>query len=207
MNPYSKPPLLRPVLAYRRHYWVYYIAMVIDPIVRFNWIFYAIFTEDTQHSTAVSFFIALTEILRRGMWILFRVENEHCTNVGRFRAVRNAPLPYELAQNVQHTDAEISTTSGSSPDGPRPEQNGQVAESSHSTAADVEQGTPGTMRQRKQSQPSVDSPVASALKRVGTTMLSAHARDYERKKPTDEAKRKDEDTDDDEEDYEDDSDN
>ncbi|WPH03848.1 Hypothetical protein R9X50_00673100 [Acrodontium crateriforme] len=207
MNPYIKPPLLRPVLAYRRHYWVYYMAMVVDPIVRFNWIFYAIFTEDTQHSAAVSFFIALTEIFRRGIWILFRVENEHCTNVGRFRAVRNAPLPYELAQDVDQMETSISTTTGSSPEGPQPEQSVQTTDASHSTAADVEHGTTSSVRQRKQSQPSADSPVASALKRVGTTMLSAHARDYERKKPADESKRTYEDTDDDEEDYEDDSDN
>jgi hypothetical protein len=30
------------------------------------------------------------------MWTLFRVENEHCTNVGRFRASRDVPLPYEV---------------------------------------------------------------------------------------------------------------
>ena len=30
--------------------------------------------------------------------MLFRVENEHCTNVGRFRASRDIPLPYEVQQ-------------------------------------------------------------------------------------------------------------
>ena len=28
--------------------------------------------------------------------MLFRVENEHCTNVGRFRASRDIPLPYDV---------------------------------------------------------------------------------------------------------------
>ncbi|KZF20412.1 hypothetical protein L228DRAFT_27301 [Xylona heveae TC161] len=70
--------------------------MVIDPLLRFNWVFYAIFSDEVQHSATLSFFISLSEVFRRGMWALFRVENEHCTNVGRFRASRDVPLPYDI---------------------------------------------------------------------------------------------------------------
>jgi hypothetical protein len=53
--------------------------MVIDPLLRFNWVFYAFYINELQHSAALSFFVALTEVTRRGIWVLFRVENEHCT--------------------------------------------------------------------------------------------------------------------------------
>ncbi|KAL8966408.1 MAG: hypothetical protein Q9183_003385, partial [Haloplaca sp. 2 TL-2023] len=94
-NPYAEHPFLREVLGYKNPY-VYYAAMVIDPILRFNWIFYVIFTNEIQHSAVLSFLVSMSEVGRRGMWTLFRVENEHCTNVGRFRASRDVPLPYEI---------------------------------------------------------------------------------------------------------------
>ena len=72
-DPYAPNMFLRNVLGYKRVL-LYYVAMVIDPILRFNWIFYAIFFDEVQHSALVSFFIALSEIFRRGMWTLFRVE-------------------------------------------------------------------------------------------------------------------------------------
>lgn len=77
-DPYAKHPFLRQTLAYKST-WPYYMAMCIDPIIRFNWIFYAIYTQDLQHSTLVSFFVGFSEVLRRGVWVVFRVENEHCT--------------------------------------------------------------------------------------------------------------------------------
>jgi hypothetical protein len=75
----------------------------LDPILRFNWIFYSIYTEDLQHSTLVSFLVGFSEVSRRGMWTLFRVENEHCSNVARFKAFRDIPLPYELETSSQES--------------------------------------------------------------------------------------------------------
>ena len=72
-NPYAKHPFLRDVLGYKRP-WIYYLAMIIDPILRFNWIFYIIFENDIQHSAFLSFLVGLSEVFRRGMWTLFRVE-------------------------------------------------------------------------------------------------------------------------------------
>ncbi|KAK3299359.1 SPX domain-containing protein, partial [Chaetomium fimeti] len=94
---------LRPV-------WIYYAIMVIDPILRFSWIFYAIFTHDTQHSTIVSFLVSLAEVVRRGMWTLLRVENEHCANVAQYKAARDTPLPYHLEQFVQRPSLEVAAT-------------------------------------------------------------------------------------------------
>ncbi|EFX00183.1 signal transduction protein [Grosmannia clavigera kw1407] len=87
--------LLRDITALK-HRWVYYVIMFIDPILRFSWIFYAIFTHDSQHNTIVSFMVSFAEVTRRGMWALLRVENEHCGNVAQYKASRDVPLPYHL---------------------------------------------------------------------------------------------------------------
>ena len=92
---HPKYPLLREKLGYKQ-VWMYYVAMIIDPIIRFNWVLYIIVSAELQHSAILSFFIAFSEVCRRGMWAIFRVENEHCTNVGKFRASRDIELPYEL---------------------------------------------------------------------------------------------------------------
>ncbi|XDG02265.1 hypothetical protein ABKA04_001880 [Annulohypoxylon sp. FPYF3050] len=97
-QPDTRHRFLRDILGLKRR-WLYYGIMVLDPILRFSWIFYAIFTHDKQHSTLVSFFVALAEITRRGMWALFRVENEHCANVAQYKASRDVPLPYHLHPN------------------------------------------------------------------------------------------------------------
>lgn len=95
LQPGANKPLLRDVRGFKSTWW-YYAAMIIDPLLRFNWIFYSIYTHDLQHSSAVSFFVGFSEISRRGMWTLFRVENEHCSNVARFKAFRDVALPYDL---------------------------------------------------------------------------------------------------------------
>jgi len=96
LHPYARSPFLRNELGFR-HAWVYYMAMVLDPILRNSWIFYVIYPQNIQQSAGLSFYVALAEVFRRAMWNFFRVENEHCTNVGKFRAFRdNIPLPYAI---------------------------------------------------------------------------------------------------------------
>ena len=132
--------------------WVYYPAVVVDPLLRFNWVFYVIFTGELQHSAILSFFVSLAEIFRRAFWALFRVENEHMTNVGMFRASRDVPLPYDASITRAPTEA------------------------------------PGD----------VESQAISTPRRVATTLGTAHAQDFERRRPrTPESD--DEDDDDDEE--------
>ena len=96
-HPDANHRFLRNELGYKKTWW-YYCAMVIDPILRFNWIFYAIFRHQVQHSAILSFMVSLSEVCRRGIWTIFRVENEHCTNVGRFRASRDVSLPYAVSE-------------------------------------------------------------------------------------------------------------
>jgi xenotropic and polytropic retrovirus receptor 1 len=171
-NPYARYPFLRDNLAYRR-IWMYYVAMVLDPILRFQWILYAIYAHDLQHSTLVSFFVALAEVFRRGMWTIFRVENEHCNNVGRFRASRDIPLPYSLPESPRESQ-EI----------PHPS-DGQVPTPSPVTGADVErvaETTPGSSLRLRRTRTPAATPVEMAMRRAGTIIGTAHAQDYEKKK-------------------------
>lgn len=85
--------LLRDELAFGNPYF-YYFAMVIDVILRFQWVFYVLFPNNIQQSAITSFLIAIAEVVRRFIWIFFRMENEHATNVHLFRASRDSPLPY-----------------------------------------------------------------------------------------------------------------
>jgi hypothetical protein len=113
----SRHSLLRDILALKSR-WPYYSFMVIDPLLRFAWIFYVIFTHDTQHSTVVSFLIAFAEVNRRGMWVIFRVENEHCANVAQNKASRDIPLPYDfsneqlVSQSSQEEESPTQQASG-----------------------------------------------------------------------------------------------
>ncbi|KAK6439725.1 Xenotropic and polytropic retrovirus receptor 1 [Oleoguttula sp. CCFEE 5521] len=198
--PSAKHKFLRETLAYKNVWW-YYVAMCLDPILRFNWIFYVIYAYDAQHSSIVSFMIAFSEVCRRGMWTLFRVENEHCTNVGRFRASRDVPLPYEKTTGAVRafsrklktmtfwTHACWATVSKSTELGLRhprlehplplidPARLQLPAMNSAATPHALQTGT------------AASSPIARALRRVGSTMLNAHQQDYERKRkpPLDDA--------------------
>lgn len=165
-DPYATHPYLRDTLGYRRA-WIYYAAMGLDPILRFSWIFYAIFGHETQHSTLVSFIIALAEVGRRGMWAIFRVENEHCSNVGRFRASRDIPLPYSLETSPRESQESRRPTEGQS-----------------TTGVDLEQAVPtapDSLRLRKSRTPLPDTPVTRGIRRVGTMITQAHTQDFERR--------------------------
>ncbi|OQO14100.1 hypothetical protein B0A48_00976 [Cryoendolithus antarcticus] len=219
--PSAKHKFLRETLAYKNVWW-YYVAMCLDPILRFNWIFYVIYAYDAQHSSIVSFMIAFSEVCRRGMWTLFRVENEHCTNVGRFRASRDVPLPYEIddrsresllakAEDDDVLDARVLghgvEVDGAGPSPPKarasptshrprtaPASGDELSRhTTRTTGADLEHGiTPisaAASLRRRQTGTAASSPIARALRRVGSTMLNAHQQDYERKRkpPLDDA--------------------
>lgn len=42
----------------------------------------------------VDFTLASLEIIRRGHWNYYRLENEHLNNVGKFRTMKAIPLPF-----------------------------------------------------------------------------------------------------------------
>ena len=166
-----KYPFLRERLGYK-HVWMYYAAIPIDIVLRQTWILYAIFTRDVQHSAIMSFFVSLAEIIRRGIWSIFRVENEHCNNVGKFRASRDVPLPYDLPDSRQHSPFQQHETSTPQvPERPSP-----VA-----TGADVE-ASPGVSLRQRRTPTTPTTPAMRTLQRVGTIISMAHAQDFERRK-------------------------
>lgn len=180
-NPYAEHPFLRDRLAYRR-VWVYYVAIVLDVVLRQQWILYALFQHDLQHAAALSFFVGLAEVLRRGMWSLFRVENEHCNNVGKFRASRDIPLPYQIP-GKEDSDKEES---GEDKDDDSPALH--LATHPASSGVDVERagkspvGMGGSLRKRKSRHSPHPTPAIRAIQRVGTLISAAHAQDFEKRK-------------------------
>lgn len=90
------------------HKSVYYIAMVINVLLRAAWIQLVLeFNIIGLRKTAISTTMSCLEIIRRGIWNFFRLENEHLNNVGRFRAFRSVPLPFHYQdQNEDNGDGD-----------------------------------------------------------------------------------------------------
>ncbi|KIW92496.1 uncharacterized protein Z519_06343 [Cladophialophora bantiana CBS 173.52] len=170
----QKYPFLRERLAYKQ-VWIYYSAIVADVLLRQQWVFYAIFTSDIQHSAFMSFFVSLAEVIRRGLWSLFRVENEHCNNVGQFRASRDIPLPYDIPESRTVSPVQERRTP-SAPQPTEPEQ--RIA-----TGVDLESlaSLDASLRQRR-TPTTPRTPAMRALQRVGTIIGTAHAQDFERRR-------------------------
>lgn len=148
--------------------------------------------------------------------------------MGRFRASRDVPLPYDLEHEstkslLDKTSGEDSTQRTNTGDTEQTlPQSGHTQatqnlpteqltrESTRTSATDIEQGlaarSPSSLRRRHPSL--TNSPIARAFRQAGNTMRSAHAQDYERKrKPelgTQDAGADDEDEDDDDDDDDDD---
>ncbi len=121
--------------------------------------------------------------------MIFRVENEHCTNVRRYKATRQTDLPYP-EQITAENAAAIENDPIPAIDG-----TGDAV----TTSSQLEDQQPsGTLSFRRR-QGAVDSPITNALKRVQSTVLAAHSQDYERKRPTAVKEGDSEDDDDDDE--------
>ncbi|KAF7809093.1 phosphate transporter PHO1-like protein 3-like [Senna tora] len=74
---------------------VYFVAMVLNVLLRFAWLQTVLdFKLTFLHTQAMISIIASLEIIRRGIWNFFRVENEHLNNVGKYRAFKSVPLPF-----------------------------------------------------------------------------------------------------------------
>ncbi|CAK9867671.1 unnamed protein product [Sphagnum jensenii] len=80
------------------HKWIYFLSMVLNAILRFAWL--QSLTQfqigSPQMDTYITDFVfACLEIIRRGHWNFYRLENEHLNNVGHYRAIKTVPLPFE----------------------------------------------------------------------------------------------------------------
>ncbi|KAL7945592.1 EXS family domain-containing protein [Trichoderma barbatum] len=188
LQPQSRHMALRDILALK-HRWIYYVIMIIDPILRFSWIFYAIFTHDLQHSTIVSFLVSLMEVFRRGIWSLLRVENEHCANVAQYKASRDVPLPYHIEPLLERASTESSPVIASEeerqterpqPPRPQPAEHPSFYDSASSTAV-AGPGSGGLRRRADLVHPHITRSFSKIL-------AEAHKQDFEKKrKPVDEA--------------------
>ena len=160
--------------------------MVIDPIIRFNFIVFIFFAHNHKHAALVNFVVAFSEVCRRGIWMTIRVENEHCANVGRFRAYRDAPLPYEI---TVPTPPKSSTTDSQGGDAEiRDGQSGDVEtgrRNDHAPSGPMdgrEYRESANQSVRRRDGWSMESPVTRALARAGTLIRLAHTQDFERKR-------------------------
>nr|GMD44375.1 phosphate transporter PHO1 homolog 3-like isoform X1 [Ipomoea batatas] len=88
-NPWLRDKLLVPNKA------VYFAAIVGNIILRLAWMQLVLgFNLPFLHRKAMVAIVACLEIIRRGIWNFFRLENEHLNNVGKYRAVKSVPLPF-----------------------------------------------------------------------------------------------------------------
>ncbi|KAK7751227.1 Xenotropic and polytropic retrovirus receptor 1 [Diatrype stigma] len=231
LQPDARRKYLRNLLGLKRQ-WPYYTIMVLDPILRFAWIFYAIFTYDKQHSTIVSFLVAVAEVTRRGMWALIRVENEHCFNVAAYKASRDLPLPYRLpdAESTSLSDGQTSTEGSGrmkSREGEGDDDDNAVASAVDASAAGTssrmreESGTAGAAAggggtaAQAQPTPMLEAGISGLRRRrlselpgarsIRGIMAEAHRQDFEKKRrPTLERAAAEDDDDDDDDDGDDD---
>lgn len=126
----------------------------------------------------LSFVVALSEIIRRGIWTALRVENEHCTNVGRLLASRDVPLPYKLSTSpsldpVHPTDEEARH--GVSPLVTVPSRTSTTGYDAGRLRARTDTSESSTVRLRR-------LPSSPLLRRMGSLLHMAHAQDFERRK-------------------------
>ncbi|KAE8735828.1 Phosphate transporter PHO1-like protein 5 [Hibiscus syriacus] len=94
-NPWLRDKLVVP------HKGVYFVAMVLNCVLRLAWMqqVLGIQTVPFLHKTALVAAVAGLEIIRRGIWNFFRLENEHLNNVGKYRAFKSVPLPFYYDKN------------------------------------------------------------------------------------------------------------
>ncbi|XP_050218696.1 phosphate transporter PHO1 [Mercurialis annua] len=74
---------------------IYYISIAFNIVLRVVWLETVMrFRFGIIETRMLDFFLASLEIIRRGHWNFYRLENEHLNNVGKFRAVKAVPLPF-----------------------------------------------------------------------------------------------------------------
>ncbi|KAJ7943430.1 Phosphate transporter PHO1-like protein [Quillaja saponaria] len=77
------------------HRSVYFGAMVLNVVLRLVWMQWVLeFHWPSLHKTTITTIISCLEIVRRGIWSFFRLENEHLNNVGKYRTFKLVPLPF-----------------------------------------------------------------------------------------------------------------
>ncbi|BBG94270.1 Phosphate transporter PHO1 homolog 3 [Prunus dulcis] len=79
---------------------VYFGAMVLNVLLRFAWLQTVLkFNVSFMHTQTMIAVVASLEIIRRGIWSFFRLENEHLNNVGKYRTFKSVPLPFNYDED------------------------------------------------------------------------------------------------------------
>lgn len=74
---------------------IYFLSMGLNLVLRLAWLQTVLhYSFGNVDYRVMGLFLAALEILRRGLWNFFRLENEHLNNAGNFRAVKTVPLPF-----------------------------------------------------------------------------------------------------------------
>ncbi|KAL0424811.1 UNVERIFIED_CONTAM: Phosphate transporter [Sesamum radiatum] len=97
----SKNPWLRDELMLRRKS-IYFFSMGLNLLLRLAWlqtVFHYNFEKVDYRVTML--FLAALEVVRRGQWNFYRLENEHLNNAGKYRAVKTVPLPFHEVDDEQ----------------------------------------------------------------------------------------------------------
>ncbi|KAM6547412.1 hypothetical protein CsatB_019088 [Cannabis sativa] len=82
------------------HNSVYFVAIGMNVLLRFAWLQTVLnFKVNFLHRQTLIAIVALLEIVRRGIWNFFRLENEHLNNVGKYRAFKSVPLPFNYDED------------------------------------------------------------------------------------------------------------
>ncbi|KAK6157729.1 hypothetical protein DH2020_011977 [Rehmannia glutinosa] len=98
---HSKNPWLRDELMLRQKF-IYFFSMGLNLVLRLAWlqtVFHYNFGKVDYRVTML--FLAALEVVRRGQWNFYRLENEHLNNAGKFRAVKTVPLPFHEVMDEQ----------------------------------------------------------------------------------------------------------
>ncbi|TYI46192.1 hypothetical protein E1A91_D13G089500v1 [Gossypium mustelinum] len=97
-NPYLRDKLLVPYKS------VYFAAMALDVVLRIAWMQLVLeFKLHSLHRMAITTVVSCLEITRRGIWSFFRIENEHLNNVGKYRAFKSVPLPFNYDEEEEES--------------------------------------------------------------------------------------------------------
>ncbi|XP_042061106.1 phosphate transporter PHO1-like [Salvia splendens] len=95
LNRKSKNPWLRDHLVLKNTT-IYYVSIALNFVLRILWVEAVIkFNAGALEMHMLDFFLASMEVIRRGHWNYYRLENEHLHNTGKFRAVKTVPLPFK----------------------------------------------------------------------------------------------------------------
>ncbi|XP_023527424.1 phosphate transporter PHO1-like isoform X1 [Cucurbita pepo subsp. pepo] len=97
LNPKSRNPWLRDELILKSK-GIYYLSIVLNVILRVAWVesvlqLHKLHIRNVE-SKMLDFLLASLEVIRRGHWNFYRLENEQLNNVGKYRAVKTVPLPF-----------------------------------------------------------------------------------------------------------------